>query len=471
MADFLDTLQRRVLLLDGAMGTQIQAPRPVGRGRLLGPGELLRGAQPQPPGPDPRTSTSAISRAGADAVETNSFGGSPITLGEFDLAERAFEINRARRRAGPRGDRRASRATAGARFVIGAIGPGTRLPSLGHIAYRTLEDAFAVQAAGPDRRRRRRDPVRDLPGPAADQGRGQRRAPRDARGRPRAAADGPGHDRDHRHHAGRHRHRRRRDHRRRAGRADHRPELRHRPAGDGRARAPISARSWPRADLGACRMPACPSWSMRPDPLSARRRASSPPGSSASSSRTASPSSAAAAAPRPSTSRALDAHAAPPRRGRRPAAAEAARGRAHRPSSPRSIPRRAAAPGERLSCRSASAATPTARRRSASARRPATGTAASRSGRDQVQARARTRSTSAPPTSAATRSPTCARWSTRLRGAVDSPLVFDSTELPVLEVGARAVRRQGGDQLDQLRGRRGAAGGAPGARQASSAPR
>ena len=44
----------------------------------------------------------------------------------------------------------------------------------------------------------------------------------------------------------------------------------------------------------------------------------------------------------------------------------------------------------------------------------------------------------------------------RLRGAVDAPLVFDSTELPVLEALAQALRRQGGDQLDQLRGRRGA---------------
>jgi 5-methyltetrahydrofolate--homocysteine methyltransferase len=86
-------------------------------------------------------------QAGADAVETNTFGGSPATLGEFELADRAFEINR-------RGAELARAAVAKVadtgreRFVVGAIGPGTRLPSLGHIAYRTLEDAFAVQAAG-----------------------------------------------------------------------------------------------------------------------------------------------------------------------------------------------------------------------------------------------------------------------------------------------------------------------------------
>ena len=79
--------------------------------------------------------------AGADAVETNSFGGSPLTLGEFDLAERAFEINRlaaalareAAEKLGGDGRRR---------YVIGAIGPGTRLPSLGHVSYQDLEDGF-----------------------------------------------------------------------------------------------------------------------------------------------------------------------------------------------------------------------------------------------------------------------------------------------------------------------------------------
>ena len=53
--------------------------------------------------------------AGADMVETNSFGGSPVTLGEFELQDRAFEINKHRRRAGARGGARASpmAATAG----------------------------------------------------------------------------------------------------------------------------------------------------------------------------------------------------------------------------------------------------------------------------------------------------------------------------------------------------------------------
>ena len=131
--------------------------------------------------------------------------------------------------------------------------------------------------------------------------------------------------------------------------------------------------------------------------------------------------------------------------------------------SPRSIPRCRCARRTRT-CRSASAAMPTAPRRSASARRPRTGTPAWRSagprckegshaldvctayvGRDEIA--------------------DMREVATRLRGAVDSPLVFEFDRARRARVGARAVRRQGGDQLDQLRGRRRAAGGAPGARQ------
>jgi 5-methyltetrahydrofolate--homocysteine methyltransferase len=146
MTDFLETLSRRVLLFDGAMGTQIQGRDLSVEADFWGKencSEVLNLARPD-----------LISEihlgyleAGADALETNTFGGSPVTLGEFDLADQAFEINR--RGVELAREALAKVATDGrTRFVIGAIGPGTRLPSLGHIAYRTLEDAFAVQAAG-----------------------------------------------------------------------------------------------------------------------------------------------------------------------------------------------------------------------------------------------------------------------------------------------------------------------------------
>jgi 5-methyltetrahydrofolate--homocysteine methyltransferase len=143
---FLEALERRVLLFDGAMGTQIQARELSVETDFQGQencSEILNLSRPDLI----REIHLGYLEAGADALESNSFGGSPVTLGEFDLGERAFEINRraaelAREAIAAFGDRGRRR------FVIGAIGPGTRLPSLGHIAYRTLEQAFSVQAAG-----------------------------------------------------------------------------------------------------------------------------------------------------------------------------------------------------------------------------------------------------------------------------------------------------------------------------------
>src|SRR3954449_9224936 len=146
MTHLLDYLADRVLLADGAMGTQVQ-------GRILDVErdfhghenctEILCESRPDLV----RDSHLTYLRAGSDAVTTNSFGGSPITLGEFGIADKAFDLNR---RAGELA-REAIAEVAGdgrARFVFGSVGPGTRLPSLGHIAYQDLEDALAMQCAG-----------------------------------------------------------------------------------------------------------------------------------------------------------------------------------------------------------------------------------------------------------------------------------------------------------------------------------
>lgn len=146
MSDLIAELKQRVLLCDGAIGSRIQAAG-------LDPvrdfdgcencSEILNRTRPD----FVRTLHRGYLRAGADLLETNSFGASPITLGEFGLASEALALNR---RAAELA-REAIEAFAGdgrARYVLGAIGPGTRLPSLGHIDYQSLEDAFALQARG-----------------------------------------------------------------------------------------------------------------------------------------------------------------------------------------------------------------------------------------------------------------------------------------------------------------------------------
>jgi len=141
----LEVLRERVLLCDGAMGTHMQG--------------LPLDAEKDYWGNENCTDLLCLSRpdlvrevhrgyfaAGADAVETNSFGASPITLGEFDLADRAFEINQ---RAGELAREAAEQFADGRhRWVIGSIGPGTKLPTLGNIDYDRLEAALAEQARG-----------------------------------------------------------------------------------------------------------------------------------------------------------------------------------------------------------------------------------------------------------------------------------------------------------------------------------
>ena len=91
-------------------------------------------------------SIAATSRPAPTWWRPTPFGGSPVTLGEFDLADRAFEINRvagelAREAADSFADDRH-------RWVVGSLGPGTKLPSLGNIAYDPLEAALAEQCRG-----------------------------------------------------------------------------------------------------------------------------------------------------------------------------------------------------------------------------------------------------------------------------------------------------------------------------------
>jgi 5-methyltetrahydrofolate--homocysteine methyltransferase len=141
----LDALRDRVLLCDGGMGSRAQAlPLDIekdywGRENCTDVLTLSR--------PDlVREIHHGFFAAGADMVETNTFGASPVTLGEFDLADRAFEINR---KAGELAREAAESFSDGRhRWVIGSVGPGTKLPSLGNIAYDPLRAALEEQCRG-----------------------------------------------------------------------------------------------------------------------------------------------------------------------------------------------------------------------------------------------------------------------------------------------------------------------------------
>lgn len=145
MSKILEALSERVLLCDGGMGSRVQALTLDVEKDYWGKEnctEVLNLSRPELV----REIHRGYYEAGADMVETNTFGGSPITLGEFELADKAFEVNKiaatlAREAADGFSDGRQ-------RYVLGSIGPGTKLPTLGHIDYQSLEDAFTVQAQG-----------------------------------------------------------------------------------------------------------------------------------------------------------------------------------------------------------------------------------------------------------------------------------------------------------------------------------
>ena len=141
----LEALSSHVLLCDGGMGSRVQALTLDtdkdfwGRENCT---EVLNLSRPDLV----REIHRGYFLAGADMVQTNSFGGSPITLAEFELDDKTFDINKI---AGELAREAAESFADGRhRWVVGSIGPGTKLPSLGNIAYDPLEDALFAQAQG-----------------------------------------------------------------------------------------------------------------------------------------------------------------------------------------------------------------------------------------------------------------------------------------------------------------------------------
>ena len=142
----INCLRDRVLVIDGAMGTTIHAHDLSLEKDYRGCencSEILNESRP-----DVIESVHhSFLGAGVDCIETNTFSANKIVLDEFGLRDRAYALNR----AGAEIARRAADAFATPdrpRFVLGSIGPGTKLPSLGHTTFDLLEDSYAEQARG-----------------------------------------------------------------------------------------------------------------------------------------------------------------------------------------------------------------------------------------------------------------------------------------------------------------------------------
>ena len=141
----LDVLRTSVVVADGAMGTMLQAADPTlddfeGHD---GCNEVLNASRPDVV----RAVHDAYFAVGVDAVETNTFGANLGNLGEYGIQDRIHELSAA-------GARLAREVADGystpdrRRWVIGSIGPGTKLPTLGHVPFAELRDAYQANAAG-----------------------------------------------------------------------------------------------------------------------------------------------------------------------------------------------------------------------------------------------------------------------------------------------------------------------------------
>lgn len=143
--DLLETLAQRVMVGDGAMGTQLQDAELTlddFRG-LEGCNEILNETRPDVL----ETIHRRYFEAGADLVETNTFGCNLSNLGDYDIADKIRDLSQ---RGTVIARRVADELTTPdhKRYVLGSMGPGTKLPTLGHTEYRVVRDAYTESALG-----------------------------------------------------------------------------------------------------------------------------------------------------------------------------------------------------------------------------------------------------------------------------------------------------------------------------------
>jgi 5-methyltetrahydrofolate--homocysteine methyltransferase len=147
MSNFLDTLNDRIVVFDGAMGTNLHAQDlsvdDYGGPQFEGCPEHLLVSKPEAV----EKVHAGFLEVGCDVIETDSFGGTSIVLGEYGIANKAYELNL-------KAAQLAKRVAADfstkekPRWVAGSMGPTTKLPTLGHISFRDMKASYREQARG-----------------------------------------------------------------------------------------------------------------------------------------------------------------------------------------------------------------------------------------------------------------------------------------------------------------------------------
>lgn len=145
MKTFSDILKQKVIVLDGATGTNIQSQNltadDFGGEEFNGCNEYLVLTKPSAV----EKVHSDFLEAGCDVIETNTFGGASLVLAEYGIADKSYELNVKAAKIANNMAKDFSK-NSHQRFVAGSMGPTTKLPSLGHVSFSEMEKSYYIQA-------------------------------------------------------------------------------------------------------------------------------------------------------------------------------------------------------------------------------------------------------------------------------------------------------------------------------------
>jgi 5-methyltetrahydrofolate--homocysteine methyltransferase len=144
--DLMDALATRVVIADGAMGTELQERKPTLEDfqNLEGCNEILNVTRPD----IVRSVHDAYFETGIDCIESNTFGANWSNLSDYGIEDRIEELAEVGARIARQSADGFTEKDSRQRWVLGSMGPGTKLPSLGHVEYAFLRDTFKEQAVG-----------------------------------------------------------------------------------------------------------------------------------------------------------------------------------------------------------------------------------------------------------------------------------------------------------------------------------